>query len=207
MSSPPSDQASDQWDIADAWLLAAISKARPDPAGAGPTLAEVLSAAEWINHAIPTRDETELAIRRLLGAGLIAVDATADHLRVTEAGQQVLRRWRHGLFGWIDALPPALRRLGPPRPAEWPLPPDAYEPAVEQALQALWLAAIRVSPATRQRGPVHPDEREQSWPPGAYERALRAHERARKAYEQALRVYEQERQERQARRKSTRRRS
>jgi hypothetical protein len=84
------------------------------------------------------------------------------------------------------------------------LPPDAYEHAVEQALQALWLAAIRVSPSTRRRGPVHPDELEQSWPPGAYERALRAYERARKAYEQALQAYERERQ---ARRKSTKRRS
>jgi hypothetical protein len=154
MSSPPSDQ----WGMPDAWLLAAIATARPDPAGDGATLAEVLSAAEGINHAIPTQDETELAIRHLLGAGLIAVNETADHFRVTEAGQQVLRRWRHGGFGWIDALPPALRRLGPPQPAEWSLPPDAYEQAVEQALRALWSAAVRASPATRQRGPVHPDE-------------------------------------------------
>src|SRR5919198_3131291 len=131
MSSP----ASDQWGIADAWLLAAIASARPDPDGEGATLAEVLTVAEGINHATPTRDETELAIRRLLGSGLIAMDDTADHFRLTQAGQQVRRRWRHGLFGWIDALPPALRRHGPPQPAEWSLPPDAYEQAIEQAMQ------------------------------------------------------------------------
>jgi hypothetical protein len=132
MSSSPSDQ----WGMPDAWLLAAIRTARTDPAGDGASLVEVLSAADGINHAVPTRDETELAIQRLLGAGLIAVNETAGHLRVTEAGQQVLRRWRHGAFGWIDALPPALRRLGPPRPAEWSLPSDVYEQAIEQALQA-----------------------------------------------------------------------
>lgn len=131
MPGPPSDQ----WAMSDAWLLAAISTARTDPAGGGATLAAVIVTAEGINHATPTRDEVELAIRQLLGAGLIVVDGTASHFRVTEAGQQVLRRWRHGAFGWIDALPPALRRLGPPRPAEWSLPPGAYERAHEQAEQ------------------------------------------------------------------------
>lgn len=140
MPSPPSDQ----WGMPDAWLLAAIAIARLDPAGDGATLAEVLSAAEGINHAAPTRGETELAIRRLLGAGLIVVDDTADHFWLTEAGQQVRRRWRHGLFGWIDALPPALRRHGPPQPAEWSLPPGAYEQAYEQAMQAYQKAAERL---------------------------------------------------------------
>jgi hypothetical protein len=196
MSSSPSDQ----WGVPDAWLLASIHSARTDPAGDGARLAEVLSAAEGINHATPTRDETELAIQRLLGAGLIAVDETADHLRVTEAGEQVLRRWRHGAFGWIDALPPALRRLGPPQPAEWSLPPEVYEQAIEQALQGLWLAAVRHSPSMRQRGPVHPAEFEVPRPPGAYEQALQGYEREWKAYEQALQAYERERQ---ARRKST----
>jgi hypothetical protein len=200
MSSPPSDR----WDMADAWLLAAIASAPPDPAGDGATLVAVLTAAEGINHATPTRDETELAIRRLLGTGLIAVGNTADHFRLTEAGQQVRRRWRHGAFGWIDALPPALRRLGPPQLAEWSLPPSAYEQAIEQALQAWWLAVIRHSPSMRRRGPVHPAASGGSWPPGSYERALQAHESARKAYERALRAYEQERQ---ARRKSAKRRS
>jgi hypothetical protein len=200
MSSPPSDQ----WGMPDAWLLAAIATARPDPAGDGATLAEVLSAAEGINHATPTREEAELAIRRLLGTGLIAVDDTADHFRLTEAGQQVRRRWRHGLFGWIDALPPALRRHGSPQPAEWSLPPDVYEQAIEQALQTWWKAAVRHSPSMRRHGPVHPAELGGSWPPGSYQQALRAYERARKAYEQALQAYEQERQ---ARRKSAKRRS
>jgi hypothetical protein len=140
MPSPPSDQ----WGMPDAWLLAAIAIARLDPAGDGATLAEVLSAAEGINHATPTRGETELAIQRLLGAGLIVVDDTADHFWLTEAGQQVRRRWRHGLFGWIDALPPALRRHGPPQPAEWSLPPGAYEQAYEQAMQAYQKAAERL---------------------------------------------------------------
>src|SRR5262245_34062215 len=140
MSSTPSDQ----WGMADAWLLAAISRARTDPAGDGATLTAVIVTAEGINHATPTREEAELAIRRLLGAGLIVVDSTASHFRVTDAAQRVLRRWRHGMFGWIDALPPGLRRLGPPQPAEWSLPPGAYEQAYEQAMRVYWEVAERL---------------------------------------------------------------
>ena len=139
MSSVPSTE----WGMADAWLLAAISSARADPGGAGATLASVLMTAEGINHAVPTRGETELAIRNLLGSGLIQVDDRAEHFRLTEAGQKVRSRWRHGMFGWIDALPPALRRLGPPQPAEWSLAPGAYEHAIEEANQTLNEVAAR----------------------------------------------------------------
>jgi len=59
----------------------------------------------------------------------------------------------HGQFGWIDALPPALRRLGPPRPAEWSLPPSADEQALEQARQADRKAAER-GRAQRRPSPV-----------------------------------------------------
>ncbi len=133
MSSVPSTE----WGMADAWLLAAIASARADPGSAGATLASGLMTAEGINHAVPTRGETELAIRNLLGSGLIEVDARAKHFRLTEAGQKVRSRWRHGMFGWIEALPPALRRLGPPQPAEWSLPRGAYEHAIEEAKRTL----------------------------------------------------------------------
>jgi hypothetical protein len=132
--------------MADAWLLAAISSAPTDPSGDGATMASVLMTAEGINHATPTRGETELAIRNLLGSGLIEVDDRAEHFRLTEAGQKVRSRWRHGMFGWIDALPAALRRHGPPQPAEWSLAPGAYEHAVEEAMRALDEVARRHRP-------------------------------------------------------------
>jgi hypothetical protein len=145
MSSVPSTE----WGMADAWLLAAISSARTDPSGDGATLASVLLTADGINHATPTRGETELAIRNLLGSGLIVVEGSAEHFRLTEAGQKVRSRWRHGMFGWIDALPPALRRHGPPEPAEWSLSPGAYEHAVEEAMQTIREVARRHRPKRR----------------------------------------------------------
>jgi hypothetical protein len=135
--------------MADAWLLAAIASARTDPSGDGATFASVLMTAEGINHATPTRGETELAIRNLLGSGLIEVDDRAEHFRLTEPGEKVRSRWRHGMFGWIDALPPALRRHGPPQPAEWSLPAGAYEHAVEEAMQTLHEIARRHRPKRR----------------------------------------------------------
>jgi hypothetical protein len=37
---------------------------------------------------------------------------------------------RRGLFGWIEAIPPALSRLGPPKDGEWTLAPGVFERAV-----------------------------------------------------------------------------
>jgi hypothetical protein len=122
--SPP-----EEWGMPDAWVFAAIASA--DPAEVGATLAEVIGAADGINHAILTKDEIELAVRHLLGAGLIEVDGTADRFWLAEAGQQLRGRWRGGLFSWMEVFPPALRRLGPPRPTEWSLPPGAYEQATQ----------------------------------------------------------------------------
>jgi len=41
---------------------------------------------------------------------------------------------RRGLFGWIDAIPPALRRIGEPRGAAWSLPAGAFDHATRQYL-------------------------------------------------------------------------
>jgi hypothetical protein len=143
-----SEPGSDRWDVSDAWLLASIAIA-PTEHEDGATLAAVLMTAEGINHATSTPGETELAIRRLLGAGLIVVDQSADHFRLTEAGQQVRSRWRHGAFGWIEALPPALRRHGSPVAAEWSLAPGAYEQAYRQAMQVYENLAKRSRPRRR----------------------------------------------------------
>ena len=125
----------DQWDISDAWLLAAIAIAPASEAGEGASLRAVISAADGINHAIPSESEVELALRRLMGAGLILVDDGAERITLTGAGWQVRGRWRQGLFGWMEALPPALRRHGTPRAAQWSLPPGAYENAVRAHLK------------------------------------------------------------------------
>jgi hypothetical protein len=123
----------DEWTITDAWLLAA--HAAPKPAGEGATLAAVIGTADMINHAIPGAGEVEVAIQRLLGAGLISVDSATERFKLTVAGEQLVRRWRHGLFGWIKALPPALRQYGPPRPVPWSLPPGSHGKALRAYLK------------------------------------------------------------------------
>ena len=125
----------DQWDIVDAWLLAAIAIAPASAAGDGASLRAVISAADGINHAIPSESEVELTLRRLIGARLISVDAAAECITLTEAGRQVRGRWRLGLFGWMEALPPALRRHGAPEDAQWSLPAGAYDNAVRAYLK------------------------------------------------------------------------
>ncbi len=73
---------------------------------------------------------------RLLNAGLIGADVEADRYRRTPVGDERFTRrlMRRGLFGWIDAIPPALRRLGPPQDGDWPLPPGKFDEAVQEYL-------------------------------------------------------------------------
>src|ERR1700730_8340177 len=101
------------------------------------TLVELIAIADGINHAVPTESEFTKAVGRLLSAGLIGADSAADHYWPTEAGTLLRQRWRHGLFGWINVIPPQLQRLGEPQDADWPLPSGAFEGAVREYL-ARW---------------------------------------------------------------------
>ncbi len=122
------------WLMSDAWVFAAIANDRPARAH---TLAEIIAIADGINHAVLTELELTTAVGRLLSAGLIEADAAADRYRPTQAGSAIRRRWRHGAFGWIDAIPPQLERLGAPRDTGWSLPPGTFDAAVRQYL-ARW---------------------------------------------------------------------
>lgn len=122
------------WLGSDAWVFAAIATDQPARAH---TLAEIIAIADDINHAVLTEPEFTTAIGRLLAAGLIEADAAADRYQPTQAGTAIRRRWRHGAFGWIEAIPPQLERLGKPRDTRWSLPPGAFDAAVRQYL-AKW---------------------------------------------------------------------
>ncbi|HJU86425.1 MAG TPA: hypothetical protein VJ788_03535 [Gemmatimonadota bacterium] len=62
----------------DAWLLQAIAvAARSEPA----TLAEVLAAADAVNHALPTDEELHGGLARLTGEGF--VEEIEDRFRLT----------------------------------------------------------------------------------------------------------------------------
>lgn len=122
-----SDAGPPAWTSSDAWVFAAIAKDRPP---ATHTLSELIGIADAINHLVLTEAEFTQAIGRLVAAGLVGADAEADRYWPTQAGANISERWRHGLFGWIEAIPPQLRRLGQPHDAEWSLPEGRFDQAV-----------------------------------------------------------------------------
>jgi hypothetical protein len=117
--------------MSDAWVFAAIAHDGPPAAH---TLTELIAIADGINHAVPIEAEFTQAIGRLLAAGLIGADPEADRYWPTEAGADIRERWRHGAFGWIDAIPPQLQRLPPPHDADWSLPEGVFSRAVRDYL-------------------------------------------------------------------------
>lgn len=123
-----------QWSMSDAWVFSSIEGTSSDD---GYTLAQIIAKADGINHAILTENEFVRAVPRLVAAGLVGALADADRYWHTETGQALRGRWvkRGGLFGWMDVIPPALRRLGEPQDAAWSLPAGAFERAVQAHLQ------------------------------------------------------------------------
>jgi hypothetical protein len=115
--------------MSDAWVFAAIEGRNADD---GYTLTQVIAKGDGINHAIMTEEEFTRAVPRLINAGLVGADLVADRYWHTAAGGDlyVRRMKRRGLFGWIEAIPPALSRLGPPKDGEWTLAPGVFERAV-----------------------------------------------------------------------------
>jgi hypothetical protein len=113
-----------EWTTADAWVFAAI-----EPGGC--TLPELLDRADGINHASLLESELTTGLARLVTAGLVGVSPEADRCWHTPSGTALYERAMRGrgLFGWIDALPPALARLGPPVDAAWSLPPGTFRRA------------------------------------------------------------------------------
>lgn len=128
------DDVPAEWELSDAWVFAAIQGHSIED---GDTLTEVIANGDAINHAILTEAEFTRAVPRLINAGLIGADLAADRYWRTPAGHALFeqRMKRRGMFGWIDAIPPALRRLGPPNDGEWVLPPGSFDRAVRAWLR------------------------------------------------------------------------
>ena len=115
--------------MSDAWIFASLGgTGRQD----GFSLQLVIAAADGINHAIITEEEFTLGVPRLVAAELAGADPVADRYWHTDAGHALYQRTMkgRGLFGWTDAILPALEELGPPVDGPLPLPPGAFERAV-----------------------------------------------------------------------------
>ena len=67
----------------DAWILLSVS-------AGGSTLRDVIAAADWINHAIPTAQELRTSLGRLRVWGL--VERRGERFALTSAGGEMIER-------------------------------------------------------------------------------------------------------------------
>ena len=97
----------------------------------GATLADVLAAADFLHHSVPSRAELEDSVRRLAGAGLITIDD--DMVEVAPAGEQLWRtRPFSGLSSAVVTLQTQLNRSTTPGDHEWHLDEHTYAVAVRE---------------------------------------------------------------------------
>jgi hypothetical protein len=97
----------------------------------GASLADVLAAADFLHHSVPSRDELEDSVRRLAGAGLLVVDD--DLVEVAPAGEQLWRtRPFSGLSSAVVTLQTQLNRATEPGDSDWRLDEQTYAAAVRE---------------------------------------------------------------------------
>ncbi|MFD1367105.1 hypothetical protein [Actinoplanes sichuanensis] len=128
------------WNWNDAWIfVSAVIAERLERDRAlhaalpvtGATLADVLAAADFLHHSVPERAELEESVRRLAGAGLIAVED--DLIQVAPPGEQLWRtRPFSGLSSAVMTLQAQLNRLAEPGDADWSLDEQTYHAAVRE---------------------------------------------------------------------------
>jgi hypothetical protein len=125
------------WVLPDAVVLATarLSGTRDAPAG----LPELIANADAVLHFIPTADEIEGALSRLVGAGLVSV---ADLGIVVEPfGRELVARARGGHGGdpmaRVHNLLALLQHI-PTEPVRWYLDREVYEAVTLEYRHSLW---------------------------------------------------------------------
>ena len=97
----------------------------------GASLADVLAAADFLHHSVPSRTELEESVRRLVGAGLLTIDD--DLVGVAPAGEQLWRtRPFSGLSSAVVTLQTQLNRASEPGESDWRLDEQTYAAAVRE---------------------------------------------------------------------------
>ena len=117
-----------RWTMADAWVFSALAGSGPDAV----SLSQLIANADLINHAILLESEFVQSVPRLVAADLVGTDPAADRYWPTAGGREMYaaRMKGRGVFGWADAIPPALRHRGEPQDATWALAPGVFAAAV-----------------------------------------------------------------------------
>lgn len=126
------------WAWSDAWIFVSVAIAgkvgrhRRSPLSRRPEgvrLVDVLATAEHLNQAIPTREEIETGVRRLLGADLISV--VDGWFQVTSAGERLWRdRPRSGLTTTVDSVHGVLNRRFATADSDWRLDDQDHNAAL-----------------------------------------------------------------------------
>ena len=97
----------------------------------GASLADVLAAADFLHHSVPSRAELEESVRRLAGAGLIVVED--DLVEVAPAGEHLWRtRPFSGLSSAVMTLQAQLNRASTPGDSGWTLDEQTYHTALRE---------------------------------------------------------------------------
>jgi hypothetical protein len=97
----------------------------------GATLADLLAAADFLHHSVPSRAELQDSVRRLAGAGLLTIDD--DMVEVAPAGEQLWRtRPFSGLSSAVLTLQAQLNRSSTPGDHDWSLDETTYAAAVRE---------------------------------------------------------------------------
>ncbi len=97
----------------------------------GASLADVLAAADFLHQTVPSREELEESLRRLVGAGLLTIDD--DLVMVAPAGEQLWRtRPFSGLSSAVLTLQTQLNRSSRPGYSDWRLDEQTYATAVRE---------------------------------------------------------------------------
>lgn len=130
----------DGWHWNDAWIfVSAVIAERLERDRAlhaalpvtGASLADLLAAADFLHHAVPSRTELEEAMRRLSGAGLLTVED--DLIEVAPLGEQLWRtRPFSGLSSAVVTLQAQLNRATQPGTGDWTLDEQTYTAAVRE---------------------------------------------------------------------------
>jgi hypothetical protein len=116
------------WERHHAWILQAVVFS-----GRRGTLRSVISNADAINMAVPTREELKRAVQRLEAAGLVRTYGTTP--RATRAGRRIVRASR---AGWGESIRSVAARVEsllheqvpyPVHSSDWTLTHDEWEAA------------------------------------------------------------------------------
>ncbi|MGZ4171523.1 MAG: hypothetical protein ACXVRN_09165 [Solirubrobacteraceae bacterium] len=131
------DSTGPRWVLSDAVVLATARLSGTADAPAG--LRELIANADAVFHFIPSADEIEGALSRLVGAGLVTVGDLGIY--VERLGRELVARARGNGDGdpmarVVNLL--ALLQHFPTEPVPWHLDRDVYEEVTLEYRHSLW---------------------------------------------------------------------